>query len=1236
MPAKVTLISPPNAHVHVQVAFVTGTPPAVTNGTPGVHGAGCGVHGCGVRTPCAAAVALATAGFASEEHMPKEGTFTAALSRTVATGLPSTRTCDDGSTLRVVGAAPNTHCRVAEEARRGAGTPPTLRRPANRGSGRSAPFGPARRARPGSRRCPADCPGEGGDRPVEGRGWHEPSAGRPFDLGVQMSSRPRGQRASWPVAAGLCALAAIVGPLPSPAVVAADVEMLAGTTVWVSGAAEGRPDSPPASTPAVSADGTVVAYSQPEPGEGRSPDRAIVLRGILDGTTTPVTIPGVDLTAPSLDASGDRVVFAGRRWVSSFPDPAHVFLADRAGQRPPERLTGTRGDLRYQRQLTCDPRIFEELIEESSRCGPQLSGDGRTVVFPARLSMVAPELEQVAYPTDGGSETYLGWQGTGLALVDFGNEASSREIDLELIGDEPLRMRLRLSGDAGFAIDEPEEHGCDGAVLDPARVPFCRIVVSFARGESCRTAFGVLDLDTPTSRGRTSVRLVADDLGGCGEGLAGAAPTCEPHAPAPPTAVVEPAQEPVVTVPFGEQWIGSRHIEAVRLSNDPYQKARVEFRAVGCAVQLVGTRPAPPGTPDPVPPDPPVPVEPACRPGLVLAAGATCLAHLSFAPTAVGPHTASVALLQVPSEGEPYVTTRVRAVGAGVREVVVARADRDGDGLFTGEQDPAARALSRDLDGSVVDGWSPAVSHDGSTVAFVSTRDRRLPGPQILLHERGADGQGATTRLVSRFGPGSGGLPLEALQPALSAAGDRVAFTSVRREAAGAAPSTQVHLYDASRQRLVLVSAAAGSDRPSDAESFAPALSADGSTVGYASFARDLLAGGIAVSGTAVFVRRVGPGLAPVRSSANEIVSLRTGTAPGSEASAGLVALSADGAVVVFASRDDLVGAGTTDEQVFARIRHPSTTVTPEAVGLPSQPVGTTGPTRPVTVTNAGPGPAEVSVEVSGPFVLADGCGTAPLPGGGTCVIQVAFAPEDLGPAAGSLTVRATALLWPGSVDVVALTGSALEALLEVEPATVAFPETLVGTDSEPAVLTATNLGSLPMSVAPPPAPDPADFLLAPQTEGGCDRLAPGGSCTLEAVFRPAGLGERSAEVGIVGTSENLTYDATVVMSGTVTQPTLSFSPAVAHEGRVAFVLGEGFLPRLPLELTWDRGPVAVPLVIPDATGAFQAPVVILKGQGPGERVLTVTMPSIDGGVVEAPLLVVPGSAQPPDFVTRN
>ncbi len=82
-----------------------------TVGDPGVHGAGMtGTQGIGVKTPRAAAVAAATVGFASEEHMAKGGILTIGLlSMMVAAGTLDVMVQLAGSTAKLLGAAPKLH-----------------------------------------------------------------------------------------------------------------------------------------------------------------------------------------------------------------------------------------------------------------------------------------------------------------------------------------------------------------------------------------------------------------------------------------------------------------------------------------------------------------------------------------------------------------------------------------------------------------------------------------------------------------------------------------------------------------------------------------------------------------------------------------------------------------------------------------------------------------------------------------------------------------------------------------------------------------------------------------------------------------------------------------------------------------------------------------------------------------------------------------------------------------------
>ena len=70
-------MAPPKAQKHCDVLLIIGKFPIITVGFPGVHGAGItGIQGIGVRTPKAAAVAVATVGFANDEHIPKGKIFT--------------------------------------------------------------------------------------------------------------------------------------------------------------------------------------------------------------------------------------------------------------------------------------------------------------------------------------------------------------------------------------------------------------------------------------------------------------------------------------------------------------------------------------------------------------------------------------------------------------------------------------------------------------------------------------------------------------------------------------------------------------------------------------------------------------------------------------------------------------------------------------------------------------------------------------------------------------------------------------------------------------------------------------------------------------------------------------------------------------------------------------------------------------------------------------------------------
>jgi hypothetical protein len=137
-------------------------------------------------------------------------------------------------------------------------------------------------------------------------------------------------------------------------------------------------------------------------------------------------------------------------------------------------------------------------------------------------------------------------------------------------------------------------------------------------------------------------------------------------------------------------------------------------------------------------------------------------------------------------------------------------------------------------------------------------------------------------------------------------------------------------------------------------------------------------------------------------------------------------------------------------------------------------------------------------------------------------------------------------------------------------------------------------------------------------------------------VFAPAELGRRRGAVEVVATVDGEPVSQLVPLDGRTTTPEITFSPTVAHEGRVTFVQGTGFAPGRLLLMAWSRGPVGLPIAVPDDVGSFEIPVVMIRGAGAGPRDLTVVMPGVSEAVEAPPLLVVQGSLQPPDFRTRN
>ena len=605
---------------------------------------------------------------------------------------------------------------------------------------------------------------------------------------------------------------------------------------------------------------------------------------------------------------------------------------------------------------------------------------------------------------------------------------------------------------------------------------------------------------------------------------------------------------------------------------------------------------------------------------------------------------------------------RTSTVGSVIDTVLVLRRDANGDGDFIGEQDPPARIVSLDADGEVIDGAEPSLSHNGRYVAFASTRNRLLGVSRVLVHDTGPPGgsNGGTREVpVSTLLPVLGVLDWAA-QPSLSADGRRVAFTraqllEVSAEVALQLPasrlrppvegrvevllfSTQVEVYDLDLRRVVVASSTPDGSL-GWGWSHSPALARDGSTVAFASDAPNLLPQGADGAGPAVYARDLAPDLGGGGTPGPEVVSLPADGSLGI-AVAGMPALDADAGVVAFVAAARLTSdARATTHQVYARHRFPSPRLHPVQLDFEKQQVGVPGLSRPVTVTNDGPGPTRVSTRVEGPFVTGTGCAAVTLHRGESCTIDVSFAPTTLGPHTGVLRAALAADGLPVRELTVALRGNAVPTVFRLRPLGLTFPRTGIGRRTSLEVRVR-NVTTRPLTVVPTILPAQADY--SPRAAASCRSLAPGATCTVTVRFSPRRLGKQAGTLRVIASTAGTTVALQdLALSGATLTPSVSYSPTVAYLGRVTFVRGTGFYPRQIVVLQWGGGIVTSPLALTDRDGTFTVPVIFDSGSGAGLRALTLSQPprTLAEQVINVtapPLPVVVGSAQPPNFVNRD
>jgi len=205
-------------------------------------------------------------------------------------------------------------------------------------------------------------------------------------------------------------------------------------------------------------------------------------------------------------------------------------------------------------------------------------------------------------------------------------------------------------------------------------------------------------------------------------------------------------------------------------------------------------------------------------------------------------------------------------------------------------------------------------------------------------------------------------------------------------------------------------------------------------------------------------------------------------------------------------------------------ITAPAVTLSPSGLAFSSQAVGTTSTAQEVSLTNRGSGPlTSISITVDVGFAETNNCGLS-LVAGGSCTIQVAFAPTAVGSLTGMLSVADSA---PNSPQIVSLTGTGMAPVAGVSPASLVFGNQAIGTTYGPETTTVSNIGNADLTISSVAisGANAGDFAVAPSGTACVANAAvtAGSNCTVNVMFTPTAGGIRNATLTITDNSNDQT-----------------------------------------------------------------------------------------------------------------
>jgi hypothetical protein len=206
-----------------------------------------------------------------------------------------------------------------------------------------------------------------------------------------------------------------------------------------------------------------------------------------------------------------------------------------------------------------------------------------------------------------------------------------------------------------------------------------------------------------------------------------------------------------------------------------------------------------------------------------------------------------------------------------------------------------------------------------------------------------------------------------------------------------------------------------------------------------------------------------------------------------------------------------IVISGKQSAAYFITNGGPNSSVSPRQLSFGPQATGTTSGPLNVALFNSASAVLTVgSISASGPFSAASGCGATLAPGT-SCTITVAFTPTSAGSQTGAVTIASNSQNSPQTVSLTGVGTSAVP-VATLSATQLTFPAQAAGTISPPQAVTLQNTGTIGLSIAGISASG-----AAAQTNNCPTNLAPGASCTINAMLAAPLTGACSGTISVNG-----------------------------------------------------------------------------------------------------------------------